>query len=260
MTSGFPHKWPVMWNDNPCHESLMCIAKQNKLPNVIISGHASFEINWDISHWSGVLSQVQHIPKNINIPDSKVHGANMGPTWVLSAPDGPHVGSMNLAIRGASCLLWFVLVCLWWILPIAIKVTSYARGSSYHRIYQTLRIWVNKTRQSDTHQSNTKPCQCFMGYNVWHSIIAYLALINNQWCFDANSTVWQYRMWPKQMQNSNHRKCNAQQGLMGKIAGEIRVTHTSKDQDEKSILFHSKIKMLINFSLHLILWCAINHK
>ena len=32
-------------------------------------------------------------------PDSKVHGANMGPTWVVSAPDGPHVGSMNLAIR-----------------------------------------------------------------------------------------------------------------------------------------------------------------
>ena len=35
------------------------------------------------------------------IPDSMpiVHGAHMGPTWVLSAPDGPHVGSMNLAIR-----------------------------------------------------------------------------------------------------------------------------------------------------------------
>ena len=32
-------------------------------------------------------------------PDSKVHGANMGPIWVLSAPDGPHVGPMNLAIR-----------------------------------------------------------------------------------------------------------------------------------------------------------------
>ena len=26
----------------------------------------------------------------------------MGPTWVLSAPDGPHVGPMNLAIREAS--------------------------------------------------------------------------------------------------------------------------------------------------------------
>ena len=33
------------------------------------------------------------------IPDSKVHGANTGPTWVLSAPVGSHVGSMNLAIR-----------------------------------------------------------------------------------------------------------------------------------------------------------------
>ena len=31
-------------------------------------------------------------------PDSKVHGATVGPTWVLSAPDGPHVGPMNLAI------------------------------------------------------------------------------------------------------------------------------------------------------------------
>ena len=35
----------------------------------------------------------------IDIPDSKVHGTNMGPTWVLSAPDGPHVGPMNLIIR-----------------------------------------------------------------------------------------------------------------------------------------------------------------
>ena len=30
--------------------------------------------------------------------DDKVHGANMGPTWVLSAPDEPHVGPMKLAI------------------------------------------------------------------------------------------------------------------------------------------------------------------
>ena len=31
-------------------------------------------------------------------PDSKVQGANMGPTWVLSARDGPHVGPMTFAI------------------------------------------------------------------------------------------------------------------------------------------------------------------
>ena len=39
------------------------------------------------------------------IPDSKVRGANMGPTWVLSAPDGPHVGPMNLAIRGGFVMV-----------------------------------------------------------------------------------------------------------------------------------------------------------
>ena len=32
-------------------------------------------------------------------PDNKVHVANMEPSWVLSAPGGPHVGRMNLAIR-----------------------------------------------------------------------------------------------------------------------------------------------------------------
>ena len=32
-------------------------------------------------------------------PDSKAHGANMGPTCVLSAPGGPHVGPINFAIR-----------------------------------------------------------------------------------------------------------------------------------------------------------------
>ena len=33
------------------------------------------------------------------IPDSKVHGANMGPIWGRQDPGGPHVGPMNFAIR-----------------------------------------------------------------------------------------------------------------------------------------------------------------
>ena len=39
----------------------------------------------------------------INIPGSNVHGAHMGPTWVLSALDGPHVGPMTIAISDALC-------------------------------------------------------------------------------------------------------------------------------------------------------------
>ena len=38
----------------------------------------------------------------ISYPDNKVYGANMGPTWVLSAPDGPHVGPMNLVIKAVA--------------------------------------------------------------------------------------------------------------------------------------------------------------
>ena len=32
------------------------------------------------------------------IPESEVHGANMGPIWGRQDPGGPHVGPMNLAI------------------------------------------------------------------------------------------------------------------------------------------------------------------
>ena len=31
-------------------------------------------------------------------PDSKIHGANMGPIWGRQDPGGPHVGPMNFAI------------------------------------------------------------------------------------------------------------------------------------------------------------------
>ena len=36
---------------------------------------------------------------NTTNPDSKVHGANMGPIWGRQDPGGPHVGPKNLAIR-----------------------------------------------------------------------------------------------------------------------------------------------------------------
>ena len=41
---------------------------------------------------------MNNLSRNSGCPDSKVHGANMGPTWGRQDPDGPHVGHMNLAI------------------------------------------------------------------------------------------------------------------------------------------------------------------
>ena len=35
-------------------------------------------------------------------PDSKVHGANMGPIWGQQDPRGPHVGHLNFAIWGRT--------------------------------------------------------------------------------------------------------------------------------------------------------------
>ena len=46
-----------------------------------------------------VYSPFPSVEVPFHIPDSKVHGANMGPTWVLSAPDRPHLVPMNLALR-----------------------------------------------------------------------------------------------------------------------------------------------------------------
>ena len=48
--------------------------------------------------------------QTIDVPDSKVHGAHLGPTWVLSVPDGPHVGPMN-HIRGnyVHAPIWLIL-------------------------------------------------------------------------------------------------------------------------------------------------------
>ena len=44
-------------------------------------------------------------------PDNKIHVANMGHTWVLSAPGGPHVGPMNLAIRVGNMSMKSVIIC-----------------------------------------------------------------------------------------------------------------------------------------------------
>ena len=39
-------------------------------------------------------------------PDSKDHGANMGPTWGWPDLGGPHVGPKNLAIRVVFDVAW----------------------------------------------------------------------------------------------------------------------------------------------------------
>ena len=71
--------------------------------------HADLCQQW-VRLWHDLPSQNIYLLKMFsrNTPDSKVYWANMGPTWVLSAPGGPHVGPMNLAIRDRMARPWAI--------------------------------------------------------------------------------------------------------------------------------------------------------
>ena len=88
------------------------------------------QVRWSTPHWLFCYWQVHLLPAIarhdiISVlyvsPDSKIHGANMGPTWVLPAPGGPHVGHINLAI-------WVVMQygCLGWSAPFHGECLIYA--------------------------------------------------------------------------------------------------------------------------------------
>ena len=52
--------------------------------------------------------------QSIYVPDSKVHGANMGLIWGRQDPGGPHVDPMNLAVWNelACCVVYLALIRL----------------------------------------------------------------------------------------------------------------------------------------------------
>ena len=75
-------------------------------------------------------------------PDSKPHGANMEPTRVLSAPDGSHVGPMNLAIW----VIMRLLVTLWRTLAhMAHLRSSEVTSHAYLSLYTECMCCTHKT-------------------------------------------------------------------------------------------------------------------
>ena len=70
---------------------------QHTLGDMVICSHQSTNMAQSITI---ILHNCYHAnDKHYACTDSKVHWANMGLTWVLSAPGWPHVSPMNLAIR-----------------------------------------------------------------------------------------------------------------------------------------------------------------
>ena len=106
---------------------IICQSYQSSHPSFLT--HSSWDQNWchfgDAifkliflceNWWLWVKVLIKYFPGvqlgiSQHCPDSKIHGANMGPTRVLSAPDGPHAHPMNLAIRVGQIIFWYT-ICI----------------------------------------------------------------------------------------------------------------------------------------------------
>ena len=72
------------------------------------------------------------------IPDSKVHGENMGPIWGRQDPGGPHVGPMNFAI-------WVYNWCNYLSIP-GWKLFHVSTGGPWTTIWITFITFIYKFR------------------------------------------------------------------------------------------------------------------
>ena len=83
----------------------------------------------------------------------------MGPTWVLSAPDGPHVGPMNLAIRENHC---------WPDVCIIVSIWSFSKPLNQWQHSYCLKAALPLAEKQSNWNSNMGPClDKHMPENVW---------------------------------------------------------------------------------------------
>ena len=136
---------------------------------------------------TALISHYEHILQNVYMvrsPDSKVHGANMGPTWVLSAPDGPHVGPMNLAIRGS--LLCFVVD--WFLRIVHIFFIRFYHMIALMQMRNSWRIWVNTSHESTRAVDSLAPGRFKVNFR-W--VIFKLILVVNDWGMSCETAlIW----------------------------------------------------------------------
>ena len=108
----------------------------------------------------------QHMSANVwqlqiwAFPDSKVHGANMGPIWGRQDPGGPHFGPMNFA-------LWVVLLLQYDDVAISLKtVLSLAEGIA----------------TASDRWNNTVPCLALLHDHIGLHLNSYCRSMYNSFC------------------------------------------------------------------------------
>ena len=88
------------------------------------------------SMWQIITSHKRHMP--LQIPDSKVHGANMGPVWGWQDPGAPNIGPMNFAI-------WDCIACVE-----MIYVISHCLSNETLDVWATITTWMKRLKASAT--------------------------------------------------------------------------------------------------------------
>ena len=77
------------------HQSFASLAFVRRIHRGPVNSPHKWPVTRKMFPFDDVIMSI-HLGPNMSMcrlkmyPDSKVHGANKGPTWVLTAPDGPH--------------------------------------------------------------------------------------------------------------------------------------------------------------------------
>ena len=100
-----PHKWTVTGKMFPFHDVIMVVGDQNSdITSPTKEATARNDIPcdvvmlWNLQIQGHSCDDIRPLSRD---PDSKVHGANMGPIWGRQDPGGSHVGPMNFVIWGS---------------------------------------------------------------------------------------------------------------------------------------------------------------
>ena len=85
----------------PCTVILLAERSSTSMGFWVVKGMIQHHTTMQLYHHRRFSTKVylRDMKHEMNSWGQHVLGANMGPIWVMSAPDGPHVGPMNLTIR-----------------------------------------------------------------------------------------------------------------------------------------------------------------
>ena len=98
-----------------------------------------------LQSWKAVSIMLNH-----QLPDSKVHEANMGPIWGRQDPGGPHVGHRNLAIWAVAgkrrdsfcCIIFREIPCTHCFLITWVCSNSLAPGRCGSVLFKLI-LWID---------------------------------------------------------------------------------------------------------------------